>query len=171
MVSSRSNPLAEKIIDTLTMGEVARFYGFEPNRAGFIQCPFHQGDHTASLKIYPGNRGWCCFGCHKGGSVINFVMDLFGLNFQQAVLRLNMDFHLGLSVSGRQDPAEAARYLEQKRKEREALEAYREEYRKRTALYRSYVDAIKAGEETPLYFEALKNIDALDDWFEEHEWR
>lgn len=62
------------------MDEVARHYGFEPNRAGFMRCPFHQGDHTASLKIYAGDRGWHCFGCNSGGSVIDFVMRLYEAN-------------------------------------------------------------------------------------------
>lgn len=35
----------------------------------------------------------------KGGSVIDFVMDLFDLSFRQAVLRLNLDFRLGLTDS------------------------------------------------------------------------
>ena len=74
------------------MDEVVRHYGFEPNRAGFMRCPFHQGDHTASLKIYAGDRGWHCFGCNSGGSVIDFVMRLYDINFRQAVLRLDLDF-------------------------------------------------------------------------------
>ena len=95
-VSCRSN-LAGRIKDRLTMEEVARRYGYEPGRSGFLRCPFHQGDRTASLKIYPGHGGWHCFGCGKGGSVIDFVMELYGITFSQACLRLNEDFCLGLT--------------------------------------------------------------------------
>lgn len=153
------------------MEDVARHYGFDINRSGFMRCPFHAGDHTASLKIYPGNRGWHCFGCGKGGSVINFAMNLFGINFQQAVLRLSSDFGLGLSSNGQIDTAEASKILQQRQKEHRELEEFREQYHKRCVLHRAYWDAIKKGEETPLYIEAVKNIDALEEWFDEHPWR
>lgn len=171
MASCHSNRLAESITDRLTMDDVARRYGFEPTRSGFIRCPFHKGDKTASLKLYPGNRGWCCFGCHKGGTVINFVMELFGINFKQAVLRINTDFGLGLNVGGPVDLAEESKYLQQRQAEQRELDAYREEYHKRCVLHRAYWEALKQGETAPLYCEALRNIDALDNWFDEHPWR
>lgn len=87
--------MSERILRELTASEVAERYGYEPNRAGFIECPFHSGDHTASLKLYPGNRGWYCFGCHAGGSVIDFVMRLYSESWKDAVLRLNGDFFHG----------------------------------------------------------------------------
>ena len=80
------------------MDAVARHYGFHPNRAGFIRCPFHAGDRTASLKLYPSQRGWHCFGCQVGGSVVDFVARLFGLTSLDAVRRLNEDFSLGLPI-------------------------------------------------------------------------
>lgn len=78
------------------MREVAERYGLAPNRAGFISCPFHN-EKTPSLKIYtePG-RGFHCYGCQTGGSVIDFVMELFGISFNQALVRMNADF--GLNV-------------------------------------------------------------------------
>ena len=39
--------LAAGIKDRLTMEEVARRYGYEPGRSGFLRCPFHSGDRTA----------------------------------------------------------------------------------------------------------------------------
>lgn len=167
----RRNGVAEKIKSTITMKDIARQYGFDINRAGFMQCPFHSGDHTASLKVYPGDRGWHCFGCGKGGSVIDFAMNLFGIGFRQAVLRLNSDFNLGFSSDGKVDVAEASRLLQERAKEKRELEEYRDAYQKRNLLHRAYVLAIKKGEETPLYFEALKNIDTLEYWFDEHPWR
>ena len=90
--------LASQIKERLTAQEVVEFYGFHPDRSGFIQCPFHQGDRHASLKVYSGNKtGWHCFGCGAGGSVIDFVMKLFDIDFRQACVRLNMDFSLGLT--------------------------------------------------------------------------
>lgn len=88
----------EKIASALTMHDVAVRYGFSPDRKGFISCPFHN-EKTASLKLYPEGKGWYCFGCGEGGDVIDFVKKLYGLNFSQAVARLDYDFSLGLCVS------------------------------------------------------------------------
>lgn len=90
----------------LTMQDVALRYGFTPNRAGFIKCPFHTGDRTASLKIYPGGRGWHCFGCNRSGSVVDFVAELYVLDPLSAVRRLNDDFHLNLPLDRQQTPRE-----------------------------------------------------------------
>lgn len=82
----------ETIKNTLSMHDVAVRYGFEPDRAGMIVCPFHD-DVNPSLQIYdePG-RGFHCFACGAGSSVIDFVMLLFNIEFKQAVLRISMDF-------------------------------------------------------------------------------
>ena len=112
--------MASDIRSMLTAQQVAEHYGFEVNRSGFMKCPFHTGDRTASLKLYDGESGFHCFGCGAHGSIIDFVMRLFDLNFRQAVLRINADFHLGLTSS---KPDRAARSA--------ALEARREERRKK----------------------------------------
>lgn len=70
--------------------------GITVNRQGFAVCPFH-GDRDASLKVYRGDRGWCCFGCHKGGDVINLARELYGVTFPEALRMLNQDYALGLS--------------------------------------------------------------------------
>lgn len=91
---------AAVIKSTLTMAAVADKYGLSVNAAGFCKCPFHGNgtERTASMKIYPGQRGWHCFGCHEGGSIIDFVMRFFDLPFRDAVKKLNADFGLGLSM-------------------------------------------------------------------------
>ena len=92
---------ATTIKQSVSMQEVAEFYGFLPNRAGYIHCPFHAGDNQGSLKVYPGSGGWHCFGCGAGGSVIDFVMKLYDISFTAACERISNDFSLGLPI-GRQ---------------------------------------------------------------------
>ena len=91
---------ASEIKSRLTTKEVFLHYGFEPNRMGEICCPFHS-EKTPSLKIYDGDRGWTCFGCHKGGDAINFVREYFGLTFTDAISKINADFSLGLPIGER----------------------------------------------------------------------
>ena len=92
--------IAEYIKECVTMADICRQYGFSPDRAGFISCPFHR-EKTASLKIFPDKRGWHCFGCGAGGSVIDFVERLFGVGFNDAANAINRDFNLGLSTSAK----------------------------------------------------------------------
>jgi DNA primase len=82
----------------LTTKQVIEYYGFKVNRTGFVACPFHLED-TASLRVYDGSRGFHCFGCGATGSVIDFVMKLFNINYQQALTRLNYDFNLRLDFA------------------------------------------------------------------------
>ena len=47
-------------------------------------CPLH-GEKTASFSVSPDKQLFYCFGCHAGGSVIQFVMDMERLSFPEAV--------------------------------------------------------------------------------------
>ena len=47
-------------------------------------CPFHS-EKTASFSVSPDRQMYYCFGCHQGGGAINFVMELEGLGFVDAV--------------------------------------------------------------------------------------
>lgn len=89
----------------------AELYGCRPNSAGFICCPLH-GEKTPSMKLYPGTGGFYCFGCGAGGSVIDFVAQLFNLDPIGAVRRLDQDFrlHLPLDRPPNREEREQAQY-------------------------------------------------------------
>ncbi len=50
----------------------------------FGLCPFH-GEKTASFSVAPDKGIYYCFGCHKGGGAINFIMEIEGLSYADAV--------------------------------------------------------------------------------------
>ncbi len=47
-------------------------------------CPFHQ-EKSPSFSVNPAKDIYYCFGCHKGGSVFSFVMEIEGVSFPEAV--------------------------------------------------------------------------------------
>jgi DNA primase len=47
-------------------------------------CPFHK-EKTASFSVSPAKEIFYCFGCHKGGSVFNFVMEMERVTFPEAI--------------------------------------------------------------------------------------
>lgn len=122
---------ADEIKARLPAREVFERYGFHVNREGYACCPFH-GEKTPSCKVYPGDRGWHCFGCHAGGDVLDFAQQYFGLNFQEAAAKLNDDFGLGLPIGktltraeqteADMRNAERRRKAEERKRLREALE-------------------------------------------------
>ena len=76
----------------------------------FGLCPFH-GEKTASFSVAPDKGIYYCFGCHKGGSVINFQMEIEGLSYPDAVRSLAK--RAGLEVP--EDEQYQSRYRQQER--------------------------------------------------------
>lgn len=97
----------------LKMRQVAEYYGYKINRAGYINCPLHR-EKTPSLKIY--DKSFYCFGCASGGSVIDFVMKVFVVDFKTALAKINEDFRLSGNKMPRQQIAQY-RQLQSKQKQ------------------------------------------------------
>ncbi len=76
----------------------------------FGLCPFH-GEKTASFSVAPDKGIYYCFGCHKGGGAINFMMELEGLSYPDAVRSLAK--RAGMEVP--EDEQYQSRYRQQER--------------------------------------------------------
>ncbi len=76
----------------------------------FGLCPFH-GEKTASFSVAPDKGIYYCFGCHKGGGAINFMMEVEGLSYPDAVRALAKK--AGMAVP--EDEQYQSRYRHQER--------------------------------------------------------
>ncbi len=76
----------------------------------FGLCPFH-GEKTASFSVAPEKGMYYCFGCHKGGGVIHFQMEIEGLSYIDAVRALAK--RAGLQVP--EDEQYRSKYQQQER--------------------------------------------------------
>ncbi len=76
----------------------------------FGLCPFH-GEKTPSFSVAPDKGIYYCFGCHKGGGVINFEMEIEGLSYPDAVRALAA--RVGMEVP--EDEQYQSRYRQQER--------------------------------------------------------
>ena len=168
--------VAAEIRQRVSALQAAEAYGLQPDRGGFVHCPLHAGDHHGSLKLYPGDRGWHCFGCGAGGDVIDLVRKLFNLSFRQAVLRLDTDFSLG--ITGRRwTRKERSAILAHRREEARQKAQQDAEYRAVAEERRYWWECYKtfapdgpaaASQLHPFYAEALRRLPVLDAWLDEH---
>ncbi len=64
---------------------VGRYVRLEQRGGNFWgKCPFHH-EKTASFSVNPSGQFFYCFGCHKSGDVISFIMEIESLDFNDAV--------------------------------------------------------------------------------------
>lgn len=158
---------AQKIKDRLTLHKVAEYYGYKPNKAGFICCPFHS-EKTPSMKIY--DKDFHCFGCNEHGDIISFVQKLFGLSFPEALQKIDTDFSLDLfgvhtfeelRRSHRQQQAlKAKREREKAEQEQAEIEywAVFDEWKRLDDNKRNYAPKTPNEEPHPLFVEAIQKI-------------
>ena len=71
-------------------------------------CPFHS-EKTPSFLVTPDNQMYYCFGCKKGGGVINFIMEIENLSYPDAVRFLAKRANLEVPEDNRDDSSSRVR--------------------------------------------------------------
>ena len=128
----------EEIKSTYTMRDILARYGLEPNRAGFIRCPFHPGDRQASLKAY--KRDFHCFGCGANGDVIDFVRLMEGVSFADAFRELGGTYESKQTFGGRLAIYRAEKRRQMARKQAERLQDKKDTNNMLINVYRAYME-------------------------------
>ena len=116
-----------------SMRDIVEQYGFTPNRAGFIHCPFHKGDKGASLKVY--KDSFHCFGCGANGDIFTFIQKIDFVDFKTAFQSLGGTYEKPTFESN------LAIYRAQKQKEQRAKEA--EKLKRRKELNNTLIDVYR----------------------------
>ena len=127
----------EDVKATYSMRDIVERYGFHPNRAGFISCPFHSGDRSPSLKVY--KNDFHCHACGANGDIFTFVMRMDNLTFKEAFISLGgiyqkPSFSSNLAIYR----AEKRRKQQEKEEQRKLLE--RTLNQTLISIYRIYLD-------------------------------
>lgn len=56
-------------------------------------CPFHN-EKTPSFSVYPARNIYKCFGCGKGGSAVNFIIEMEQCSYPEALRMLAHKYHI-----------------------------------------------------------------------------
>ena len=81
-----SDQFLDEVVARNDIADVVSGYVTLTRKGGnlFGLCPFHN-EKTPSFSVAPDKQIYHCFGCKKGGGVINFIMEIEGLSFPEAV--------------------------------------------------------------------------------------
>ena len=104
-----SESFLQELIERNDIVDVVGSYVRLTKKSGANQfglCPFHS-EKTPSFSVTADKQIYHCFGCGKGGGVINFVMDIEGLSFPDAVEFLAK--RVGMPMPEQEDGGEARR--------------------------------------------------------------
>ena len=76
----------DELIDRSDIVDLVSSYVALTKKGGnyFGLCPFHN-EKTGSFSVAPDKQIFYCFGCHKGGGALQFVMEIENLAFPDAV--------------------------------------------------------------------------------------
>ena len=84
-----------RIIDTANIVDVVSdFVSLKKSGNNFFGCcPFHN-EKTASFSVSPAKNIFYCFGCHKGGNSVNFIMEHEQMSYVEALKYLAQKYHI-----------------------------------------------------------------------------
>lgn len=160
--------IIEKIKTFVPLPRAIETYTGERLIKNKIRCPIHN-EKTASFTVYPDTNTFYCFGCGASGSLIDFVMVYFNLNFKEAIYKITCDFGLSApctveELSSRNKVIDKLNTERSRKREQEQQSRVKYwelfdkviEYERYLKIYRP----LSASDEPhPLFIKALQNIE------------
>ena len=85
----------QKIFDTADIYDViSEFVNLKKRGVNYVGCcPFHN-EKTGSFTVSPAKGIYKCFGCGKGGNVVNFIMEHEQMSYVEALRWLAAKYHI-----------------------------------------------------------------------------
>lgn len=104
---SQSVDIVDVISDYVHLKKQGRNY--------FGLCPFHD-EKSPSFSVSPDKQIYHCFGCGAGGNIFSFLMDIDGMTFQEAAVKLaekaNIPLHIDTSKANRAGTSDFEKMIE-----------------------------------------------------------
>ncbi len=95
----------DRIFDLTKIEEViGDFVSLKRRGANYLACcPFHN-EKTPSFSVSPSKGLYYCFGCHKGGNAVTFLMEHEGMGYVEALRWLAKKYNVEI-IEEEEDPA------------------------------------------------------------------
>lgn len=83
-------PISEEIIEKVRLSHdivdvISQYVSLRKSGKNYVGlCPFHS-EKTPSFNVVPDKQFFYCFGCHKGGDLFKFLMEIEGISYVEAV--------------------------------------------------------------------------------------
>jgi DNA primase len=84
-MSSPAQTIKERLSLVEVVGSYVKLDPVGSNMKG--RCPFHT-EKTASFFVSPARNTYHCFGCNRGGDLFQFIQDIEGVTFKEALVQL-----------------------------------------------------------------------------------
>jgi len=151
-------------------------------RGNRIDCPIHHGkDHNFCYT----DEVFHCWSCGAKGNVISFVMQLFDISFNDAAVRINNDFGLGLPFNKKLTMREKQEFRRQNQARKEEIRRIKAEKEKKVSQYwdlmgewirldnnrAQYTPKNQDEDFHPLYCEAIHKIPHVEYKLDVIDWR
>ncbi|MBO7420394.1 MAG: DNA primase [Spirochaetaceae bacterium] len=144
-ISSSTIAAVSNNVDIVSL--VSEYVHLEKRGSGFWGCcPFHN-EKTPSFTVSPEKRIYHCFGCGKGGGVIQFYREIENVSFVEAVEQLAKKNAIEViydGVSSKKDDEEYA-------KARQFKDDMLDLYRRTAALFRYFLNETEQGKPVLAY--------------------
>ena len=91
-----SKETIDKVFEVCIIEDVISSYLPDLKKKGgnyWACCPFHE-EKTPSFSVSPAKGIYKCFGCGKGGNSINFVMEIGGFSYPEAIRELAAKYNI-----------------------------------------------------------------------------
>ncbi|MBI1301542.1 MAG: DNA primase [Alphaproteobacteria bacterium] len=110
-----SNVTTDSVRERVDIEEVVNDY-VQLKRKGqnlWACCPFHQ-EKSPSFSVSPSKQIYKCFGCGKAGDPIQFIMDIEGVGFAEAIRHLAQKYGIEIIEDQQQVSPEAVQAFNEK---------------------------------------------------------
>jgi len=141
-----SNETIDAILNTTDIVAVVGEYTKLERRGGndwWGCCPFH-GEKTASFHVDADKKFFHCFGCHKGGNVISFIMEMEKLSYVDTLEMLAKKSGIQIKYQDGYKP-------DQNRSKINEIEKYIELYERTASMFHYFLMETDAGKKAMDY--------------------
>ena len=124
-----SNVTTDSVRERVDIEEVVNDY-VQLKRKGqnlWACCPFHQ-EKSPSFSVSPAKQIYKCFGCGKAGDPIQFIMDIEGVGFTEAIRHLAQKYGIEIIEDQHQTTPEAVQAYNEKESLYIAISFARDEF-------------------------------------------